>query len=83
MLDNIIVMMLLVILGGCSFTAGTVLQCLPFHEVWEHNGQGRCIDISAFWISNATWNIVTDLVLVVDDEAPAEPYANRQQISKL
>jgi hypothetical protein len=53
-----------------SFTIGTVFssifQCTPVQ--WAFNkslpGRGTCINMTAFWYANATFNILTDLVLI-------------------
>ncbi|EAW13620.1 putative plasma membrane protein Pth11-like [Aspergillus clavatus NRRL 1] len=53
-----------------SFTLGTVFssifQCTPVQWAFDKSipGGGKCINMTAFWYANATFNILSDLVLI-------------------
>jgi hypothetical protein len=53
-----------------SFTLGTVFssifQCTPVQWAFDKSlrPRGTCINMTAFWYANATFNILSDLVLI-------------------
>ena len=53
---------------GCyaiaSITA-TVLECTPVARVWDKSVAGYCINFTAFWYTNGSVNIATDIILWV------------------
>ncbi|KAK5445122.1 hypothetical protein LTS15_010213 [Exophiala xenobiotica] len=56
-----------VVLCAClSFTIATLLQCRPINGAWDRWDDGvHCVNIYALWYSNAIYNIVTDLIIVL------------------
>lgn len=52
-------------MAAIAFTTATTLQCIPVSEVWNRTSNSFCINIDAFWTANATWNIVSDVVLLL------------------
>ncbi|EXJ84670.1 hypothetical protein A1O3_05340 [Capronia epimyces CBS 606.96] len=59
--------MILFILCAClCFTAATIFQCSPLQRAWERwNSEGTCVNLYALWYSNAIYNILTDLIIVL------------------
>lgn len=51
-------------MAAVSFTATTIFQCTPIESIWNRTPDAYCINIAAFWTSNAVWNIVSDLLLL-------------------
>lgn len=48
------------------FTTVTVFQCSPVQRAWERwNENGSCVNLYALWYSNAIYNILTDLIIVL------------------
>lgn len=51
---------------GCyaiASIAATILECTPIVRVWDKSVAGRCINFTAFWYTNGSVNIATDLIL--------------------
>ncbi|KAI4143993.1 MAG: hypothetical protein L6R39_004366 [Caloplaca ligustica] len=40
----------------------TIVQCVPVARAWDHSVLGQCIDVTAFWYSNAINNILGDIL---------------------
>ncbi|KIW12859.1 hypothetical protein PV08_08046 [Exophiala spinifera] len=59
--------LILVVVCACvSFTAATLLQCDPISGAWERwKGNVTCVDLYALWYSNAIYNILTDVTIVL------------------
>jgi hypothetical protein len=55
----------IVVLLGISQALIGGLFCVPLSVWWDVNGdkEGHCIDVVAWWYSNAVINIVTDVVI--------------------
>jgi hypothetical protein len=49
---------------GIGATVATILQCTPIPRVWDKSIPGTCINLTAFWFTNAAYTIVTDLILL-------------------
>lgn len=51
-----------------AFTIGTVFssifQCTPVQYAFNKTLDGTCIDLTAFWFANASFNILSDLVII-------------------
>lgn len=43
----------------------TIFQCSPVNRVWNRSVEGTCIDLTSFWYSNAIYNILTDIIIMV------------------
>ncbi|MCJ1396818.1 hypothetical protein MMC11_000008 [Xylographa trunciseda] len=41
----------------------TIFQCQPISRVWDKSVAGHCINLTAFWYSNASSSIVSDLMI--------------------
>jgi hypothetical protein len=52
-----------------SYTLITVFlgffQCDPVSRAWTRSGPGKCIDLTPFWTSNASFSISTDFILLL------------------
>ena len=57
--------MLLVTLYGTASTIVTVFQCNPVHRAWDKSQPGTCVNTTAFWYSNAIYNLSTDFIILV------------------
>ncbi|EXJ94370.1 hypothetical protein A1O1_02764 [Capronia coronata CBS 617.96] len=59
--------LILFILSAClCFTAATVFQCSPVERAWQRwSTHGSCVNLYALWYSNAIYNIMTDLIIVL------------------
>ena len=45
---------------------GTIFICTPVAYFWDRTiAKGHCVNLLAFWFSNASFNIVTDLMICV------------------
>ncbi|KAF2097474.1 hypothetical protein NA57DRAFT_77731 [Rhizodiscina lignyota] len=54
-----------IILSGIAYILATIFQCTPVSGTWNKTINPKCINSEAFWISYATINIFTDLVLLI------------------
>ncbi|KAL1894034.1 hypothetical protein Sste5346_006176 [Sporothrix stenoceras] len=56
----------LIFLGiyGCWAFFGSVFMCVPVPFFWGE-GEGHCLNKLAFWFSNASINIATDIAIIV------------------
>ncbi|KAL9625244.1 MAG: hypothetical protein Q9160_000646 [Pyrenula sp. 1 TL-2023] len=43
----------------------TIFQCSPVNRVWDKSMEGTCINLTSFWYSNAIYNILTDIIIMV------------------
>lgn len=59
--------LILVVVCACtSFTTATLLQCDPISGAWERwKGKSTCVNLYALWYSNAIYNILTDVTIVL------------------
>lgn len=56
----------MVVCAGISFTTATLLQCNPINGAWERwKGKFICVNLYALWYSNAIYNILTDVTIVL------------------
>jgi hypothetical protein len=53
-----------IILSGTAYILATIFQCTPVAGFWNKTIHPKCINSEAFWISYATINILTDIVLL-------------------
>ena len=45
---------------------GSIFACTPVAYFWEKSiSNGHCINLLAFWFSNAAFNILSDLVIII------------------
>jgi hypothetical protein len=58
-------LMVLVVAYGLAATIATILQCAPIAWAWDKSIFGACFDITAFWYANASYTIITDVILLV------------------
>lgn len=56
--------MLFILLFAFTSILATVFQCTPINRAIDHQIKGSCIDLMAFWHTNAIGNIATDLVIL-------------------
>lgn len=53
-----------VVLYGTSAVVGSIFACWPVATFWDQkNHQGHCINLMAFWFTNASLNIVSDIAI--------------------
>jgi hypothetical protein len=51
---------------GVAIQFGSIFACTPVSYFWDRSiANGHCINLLAFWFSNASLNIVTDLMICV------------------
>ncbi|KAL2405788.1 hypothetical protein ABEF95_005601 [Exophiala dermatitidis] len=59
----------LILLVSCAclcFTSVTVFQCSPIQRAWDRwSVDGSCLNLYTLWYSNAIYNILTDLIIVL------------------
>ncbi len=41
-----------------------VFQCRPIKRIWDSDIKAECIDISKLWMVMASFNVVTDFLIV-------------------
>ena len=56
--------MTFVLLYASASIIATVLECKPINRVWNKSLPGSCINLTAFWYSNAAANILGDLAIL-------------------
>ena len=57
-------MLAIVVIYGACTVLGSVLACTPVSSFWNRNNrQGHCINLMAFWFTNASFNIVSDIAI--------------------
>jgi hypothetical protein len=54
----------IIVYGLWTFLAG-ILTCVPVAYFWDKSLNGHCLNLLAYWFSNAAVNIVTDLALYI------------------
>lgn len=57
--------MVVVVGYGVASAIATILQCGPISRAWDKTVTGTCFTLTAFWYANASYAIVTDLILLV------------------
>ncbi|KAI4725042.1 hypothetical protein E4T49_07178 [Aureobasidium sp. EXF-10728] len=60
----IIGMMVFVAAYGTWSVVGSLLLCVPVHYFWDGLSAAHCMNFKAKWFSDATINIITDLILL-------------------
>ncbi|EHY59267.1 hypothetical protein ABEF92_006337 [Exophiala dermatitidis] len=59
----------LILFVSCAclcFTSVTVFQCSPVRRAWDRwSVEGTCLNLYTLWYSNAIYNILTDLIIVL------------------
>ena len=53
-----------VILYASASIIATIVQCTPLERIWHHAVPGTCINLTAFWYTNAAANIIGDFVIL-------------------
>ena len=57
-------MLAVVVLYGACAVLGSIFACTPVTSFWDQkNHQGHCINLMAFWFTNASLNIVSDVAI--------------------
>ncbi|KAI0160000.1 integral membrane protein [Hypoxylon sp. FL1284] len=51
-------------------TGASIWQCTPIERAWDKSVDGTCITITGNWISNASFSVITDVILVL---LPVQP----------
>lgn len=58
-------LILIAVYGACTMV-GVIFSCTPIAFFWDRTiPGGHCINLLAFWFSNATFNIVSDIAIVI------------------
>ncbi|KAL8890774.1 MAG: hypothetical protein Q9192_005825 [Flavoplaca navasiana] len=55
---------LFLLLFAFASILATIFQCTPIKRAFDHQIEGSCIYLTAFWYANAISNIATDLVIL-------------------
>ena len=56
----------IVVAYGIATVIGSLCACLPVPYFWDHSvAGGRCINLEAFWFTNATFNIISDVAICI------------------
>lgn len=42
-----------------------IFQCTPLPRYWDRAIPGTCIDTQKFWYANGSFNIVTDVIIIL------------------
>ena len=59
-------MLCLIAAYGAAMQFGSIFICTPVAYFWDRTiANGHCVNLLAFWFSNASFNIVTDLMICV------------------
>ncbi len=59
-------MLALVAVYGACTVLGSIVACLPVAYFWGKTIQGgHCLNLMAFWFTNATFNIVSDIAICI------------------
>jgi hypothetical protein len=59
------ILTIMVAYGLCTFF-GSIFACTPIAFFWNMQIQGgHCINRMAFWFSNATFNIISDITICI------------------
>ena len=56
--------MFFVIGYGVGSILASILQCVPFTRYIDKTLPGTCLNVTAFWYTNAITNIVSDIIIV-------------------
>ncbi len=60
------VFILACVLGFCVATITvTIFQCHPITKAFDQRVEGHCINNGHFWYTNASFNIATDLIILI------------------
>ena len=56
----------LVFIIGYAFASimATIFQCSPIAKSFDHSIEGHCLNVTAFWYSNASANFIGDLLIL-------------------
>ncbi|KAL1954898.1 hypothetical protein VTO42DRAFT_487 [Malbranchea cinnamomea] len=57
------VLFVIILLHTFTTTVATILECVPISKVWERSIPGTCINLTAFWYTNAVFNISIDFLI--------------------
>ena len=51
---------------GAATVSGSIFVCLPVAYFWDKATHGgHCVNLMAFWFTNATFNIVSDIAICI------------------
>ncbi|MCJ1453889.1 hypothetical protein MMC28_004238 [Mycoblastus sanguinarius] len=53
-----------VLLYAFASIIATIFECIPLEKIWKHSLPGTCINLTAFWYSNAAANIIGDFTIL-------------------
>lgn len=54
-----------VLLYAAGSIAATIFECTPIERVWDHAIDGTCVNLTAFWYTNAVANILGDFGILL------------------
>lgn len=43
----------------------TIVQCVPLAKIFDHSVEGGCINVTSFWLANANFNLLSDLIILI------------------
>lgn len=52
-----------VLLYAIASIMATIFECTPIPRIWDKKIPGTCINLTAFWYSNAAANILGDICI--------------------
>lgn len=61
---TVYVVLAYVLLYAFASIIATIVQCVPLARIWDHNVNGSCINLTAFWYANAAANIFGDFLIL-------------------
>ena len=59
------IVLVFVILYGCSIAASTVVICLPVGSFWDLSGKPYCLNRVVLWLFHAALNITSDFIIIL------------------
>ncbi|KAG9228669.1 hypothetical protein BJ875DRAFT_446670 [Amylocarpus encephaloides] len=57
--------LIFIILYSLESICISIFACIPVSAFWDHSVAGHCVDKKFLWFFNASFNILTDLILLI------------------
>jgi len=62
---RVYIILVLVIGYAIASIIATIFQCMPINRVFDKTLPGTCINLTVFWFSNGTANVLGDAIILV------------------
>lgn len=59
------VLISIVCMYGIAVSIASLCSCLPVQSFWIEELPGKCINLMIFWYFNSSFNVATDIAVVV------------------